>query len=42
MNRVRSLLSMHCMLLGYRFEPRPYIRALGTVGSVMIIGSSVN
>ena len=29
MNRVRSLLSMLCMLLGYSFEPRPNSRALG-------------
>ena len=32
MNRVRSLLSMLCMLLGYSFEPRPNSRALGIVG----------
>ena len=37
MNRVSSLLSMRCMLLGYNFKPR-----LGTAGSVMNIGSSIN
>ena len=34
MNRVRSLLSMRCMLPGYSFEPRPNIpnrRALGAI-----------
>ena len=30
------------MLLGYCFEPRPYRRALGTEGSVMTIGLSMN
>ena len=30
------------MLLGYSFEPRPTTRALGTAGSVMTIGSSIN
>ena len=35
-----SLLSMRGMLLGYSFEPRP--RALGTAGSVMTIGLSMN
>ena len=42
MNRVRSLLSMRSMLLGYSFEPRPNSRALATGGSVMIIGLSTN
>ena len=37
MNRVSSLLSMRCMLLGYNFKPR-----LGTAGSVMNIGLSIN
>ena len=37
MNRVRSLLSMGCMLLGLNFKPR-----LGTAGSVMNIGLSIN
>ena len=43
-NRVRSLLSMRYMLLGYSFEPRPYTNshALGTTGSVMTIGLSIN
>ena len=30
------------MLLGYSFEPRLNSRALGTVGSVMTIGLSIN
>ena len=29
--------SMHCMLLGYSFKPRPYSHAVGTKGSVMTI-----
>ena len=36
---------MRCMLLhllGYSFEPRPNSLALGTVGSVMTIGLSIN
>ena len=37
-NREKSLLSMCCMLLGYSFETRPNSRAVGTAGSVMIIG----
>ena len=37
LNRVKSLLSMRFMLLGYSFEPRPNSRALGTAGSVMTI-----
>ena len=42
MNRVRSSLSMRCMLLGDNFEPRPNNHALGTTGSVMTIGLSIN
>ena len=38
LNRMRSLLSMRCMLLGYSFEPRLKSRALGSGGSVMTIG----
>ena len=38
MNRVRSLLSMRAMWLGYSVETRPNSRALGTVDSVRIIG----
>ena len=30
------------MLLGYSLEPRPNSHALGTVGSVMTIGLSIN
>ena len=35
---------MRYMLLGYSFEPRPYTNshALGTAGSVMTIGLSIN
>ena len=39
MIQVRSLLSMHCMLLEYNFEPRPNINVLGTAGSVMNMAS---
>ena len=42
MNWVRPFLSMRGMLLGYSLEPRPYSRALGTAGSVMTIGLSIN
>lgn len=42
MNRTRTLLSMRCIFLGYSFEPRPNIRSLGTTGSVMNIGLSIN
>ena len=38
LNRMRYLLSMRCMLLGYSFEPRLNSRALGSSGSVMTIG----
>ena len=34
MNRVRSLLSLRCLLQGYISEPRPNSRDLGTEGSV--------
>ena len=40
MNRVRSLLSMHGMLLGYSFEPRANSCALGTADLLMTIGLS--
>ena len=39
MNQVRSLLSMHCILLEYNFEPRPNIDVLDTAGSVMNMAS---
>ena len=42
MNRVKSLSSIRCMSLGYIFEPKLSIRALGTVGSVVNINSSLN
>ena len=43
MNRVRSLLSMRGMLLGYNFKPRPNRCVVATVytGSVMTIGLSI-
>ena len=37
MNRLRFLLRMRCMLLGYRFEPRPNSPTLGSASSVMTI-----
>ena len=40
-NRVRSLLSMSCMLLGYSFGLRSNSRALNTACSVMTIGLSI-
>ena len=40
--RIRSLLSMRCMLLGYSFESRPNSRALASGGSVMTTGLSIN
>ena len=42
MNRVRSFMHMHSMLLGYSFETRPDSSALATAGSVMTIGLSTN
>ena len=42
LNRVRSLLSMRRMLLGYCFEPRPNIGLLSTAGSDMTIGLLIN
>ena len=42
MNRVRSLLYMCCLLLGYSFESKPNSRALSTAGSVMTTGLSMN
>ena len=42
MNRVKSLLSMRGMLLGYSFKPRPSSRLLDIPGSVMAIGLSIN
>ena len=40
-NRIWSFLSLHCMLLGYSFKPRPNILAVDTVGSVVNIGLSI-
>ena len=40
--RVRSLLSTLCILLRDKFEPRRIISALGTAGSLMTIGLSIN
>ena len=42
LNRIWSLLSMPCMLLGYISEPRPNSRALGSTGSVMTIDRFIN
>ena len=42
LNRVRSLLSMRFMLLGYSFEPRPNSCTLGIALSVMTIGLSID
>ena len=39
---IRSFLSMHGMLLGYSFEPRPNSRAFATEYSVKTIGLSIN
>ena len=36
-NRLRSLLRMRCMLLGYRFEPMPNSPTVGSAGSVVTI-----
>ena len=41
-NRVRSLLRMCGMLLGYSFEPRPNSRVLATASPVMSISLSIN
>ena len=41
-NRLRSLLRMCCILLGYRFAPRPNSPTLGSAGSVMTICLSIN
>ena len=41
MNRLRSLLSMRGMLLGYTFEPGPNSLVLATAGSVVTIGLSI-
>ena len=42
MNRVWSLLSMQCLVLGYSFELKPTRPALGTTGSVVTSGLSIN
>ena len=42
MNRLRSLLSMRGILLGYSFKPRPKSWLLATAGSVLTIGLSIN
>ena len=41
MNLGRSLFSMHSMLLGHSFKPRPNSCMLATAGSVMTIGLSI-
>ena len=42
MNRVRSLLGMRGMLIGYSFEPRPNSCAIATACLFMTIGLSIN
>ena len=42
MYRIRSLLNIHCMLLGYSFKPSPNSLAFGTSDSVMTIGLSIS
>ena len=41
-NRIWSFLSLHCMLLGYSFKPRPNILALDTADSVVNISLSID
>ena len=41
MIRVRSLLSMRCLLLGYSFDLRPNSHALGTAAVVLTIGLTI-
>ena len=42
MYRIRSLLNIHCMLLGYSLKPSPNSLAFGTSDSVMTIGLSIS
>ena len=42
MYRIRSLLNIYCMLLGYSFKPSPNSLAFGTSDSVMTIGLSIS
>ena len=42
MNRVRSLLSLRCLLQGYISEPRPNSRDLRTKGSVKEVRGFIN
>ena len=42
MYRIRSLLNMHCMLLGYSFKPSPNSLAFGTSDPFMTIGLSIS
>ena len=42
MYRIRSLLNMHSMLLGYSFKPSPNSLAFGTSDPVMTIGLSIS
>ena len=41
-NKLDFCWAMHCMSLGYSFKPRPHSRVLGTAGSVMTIGLSMD
>ena len=42
MYRIRSLLNIHCMLLGYSFKPSPNSLAFGTSDPFMTIGLSIS
>ena len=42
MYRIRSLLNIYCMLLGYSFKPSPNSLAFGTSDPVMTIGLSIS
>ena len=42
MNRVRSLLSLRCTLLGYSFKPWPNSSVLAIAGLVLTIALSIN
>ena len=42
MYRIRSLLNMHCMLVGYSFKPSPNSLAFSTSDPVMTIGLSIS
>ena len=41
-NKLDFCWAMHCMSLGYSFKPRPHSHVLGTAGSVMTVGLSMD